>query len=487
MLYSKGDKERIIEIRKYSESEEIAYRSPWRRDFGRVIHSPSFRRLRGKSQVFPWAESDFFRDRLTHSLEVAQIAKSIALKLNKTNIFFKEDNNQINPDIVEIAGLCHDVGLPPFGHNGEIALDDYMKKDHGGFEGNAQTLRILSKLEKRQKDTDDKTGIDDAGEDKRCGLNLTFRSLASILKYDKEIPVKREKEDKLVKGYYYTESALVENIKKKVIGTSNFDRNFKTIECQIMDIADDISYSTYDLEDAFKARFLTPFDCVGASDNLVEMIAKRINEKPSNSQSDKKTKLNLKADDVRRVLYSIFDNIFDPEYFQEFEGLEIDLSESRSTIAMMTQGYNVAMGLVSDGYSRSQFTSSLVSKFINGICIEPDNDYPALSTIYLEEETLEKVEVLKNITYCSLILSPRFKIVEYRGKEIIEKIFDSLTDSDEKGFNLLPDDYRSVYNRIKDKEKKRVICDFISGMTDRYALEFYGRLTSENPQTIFKP
>jgi dGTPase len=112
-------------------------------NYARVLHSPAFRRLQNKTQLFPGYESDFFRNRLTHSLEVAQIAKTIAHKLKK-----EYPELDLEPDVCEIAGLMHDLGHPPFGHNGEMALDECMSQD-GGFEGNAQTLRIITRLEKK--------------------------------------------------------------------------------------------------------------------------------------------------------------------------------------------------------------------------------------------------------------------------------------------------------------------------------------------------
>lgn len=116
--------------------------------------------------------------------------------------------------------------------------------------------------------------------------------------------------------------------------------------------------------------------------------------------------------------------------------------------------------------------------------MNPDN--PALSLAELEEATKIKVEILKNFTYESQILSPRLKVAEFRGKEIVREIFWAL--SSNGGFVLLPSDYQSIYNHFSDEsDKMRCICDFIAGMTDKYAIEFYGRLKSENPETIFKP
>jgi dGTPase len=151
-----------------------------------VIHSASFRRLQGKTQLFPGNKSDFFRNRLTHSLEVAQIAESIAFRLNSEEPFFRDD--PLDTRLCAVAGLIHDLGHPPFGHNGEKALDDKMRR-YGGFEGNAQSLRIIARLEKKVRYSEDECG----GSDPRAGLNLTYRTIASALKYDQQIPHTRGK------------------------------------------------------------------------------------------------------------------------------------------------------------------------------------------------------------------------------------------------------------------------------------------------------
>ncbi|UIJ97414.1 dNTP triphosphohydrolase [Rhizobium leguminosarum] len=169
-----------------------SWRPPFVRDFGRIIHSASFRRLQGKTQVFPGHESDFFRNRLTHSLEVAQIAEGIADRLNEV-FADKLGDKKIDSRLCAAAGLVHDIGHPPFGHNGERALDDKMKL-YGGFEGNAQTLRILSRLEKKAKYEAPVDG------DIRAGLNLCFRTLAAVLKYDTEITFERPNAKKPPKG-----------------------------------------------------------------------------------------------------------------------------------------------------------------------------------------------------------------------------------------------------------------------------------------------
>jgi len=480
-MYTENDSSRLFhDIYDESKLEVEEYRLQFRRDFDRLIHAPSFRRLQGKTQLYPGRESDFFRNRLTHSLEVAQIAKSIAIRIN--NRYFDKSqaglDNHIDLDVVEFAGVAHDLGHPPFGHQGEEALDEMMVDD-GGFEGNAQTLRLLSRIEKKHGGT-----FDEDGRDLRTGLNLTSRVLASISKYDNVIPVNKGlraeyangKTIKPVKGYYFSENEIVRSVKHLVLGGKETELPFKTIECKIMDISDDIAYSTYDLEDGLKAGFFNPFDIVFAKNELMDRIAGRVSEK---------LKIKIAIDDVRDVLLSVFSECF------KLPNIE-DADINRDTffnhhILHMGAAYTTAATLSKDGFARTDFTSKLVGKFIRGVEFEFNEEFPMLSDVKLVDDILLEVEVLKTFNYESQILSPRLKIAEYRGKEIVRKIFNVLSDDNNNGYLLMPQDYVDLYNAAGIKTKKRIICDFIAGMTDNYCIEFYGRLTSENPETIFKP
>jgi len=486
MHYTERDKSRIFEIKKDSSFKEEPYRTPWSRDYARLIHSPSYRRLQGKTQLFPGQESDFFRTRLTHSQEVAQISKSIAIRLNYL-LKQKNQDYEIDPTIVEFAGLAHDLGHPPFGHLGERALNKKMI-DFGGFEGNAQTLRILTKLEKKHKieGTSSDSGIDEYGKDKRVGLNLTFRSLASILKYDKKIQYTREMRKnvnnlKPIKGYYESEENIVKTIKDNVTGIDNYSGKFKTIECQIMDIADDIAYSTFDLEDAFKVGFLEPLDLIPTpyNDKIIEKVTENIN---------RNLNLNLDVNDIKEAILNIIREYFPPYPIEA--GSDVHFSDPQKIDLFLSAvgiAKNISKDIASKGYYRDPFTSRLVGRFIRGVEIGKINKkIPALSTLKIKHDVLLEIEVLKNFTYESQVLSPKVKIVEYRGEEIVGTIFDTFNDN--KGFELLPPDIRSIYDdSIREEDKKRIISDFIAGMTDSYALEFYSRLKTVNPQTIFKP
>ena len=321
---------------------QTPYRSEYRRDYARVLHCPSFRRLENKTQLFPGQESDFFRNRLTHSLEVAQIARSIAYKFINRN----SDCSFIEPDVCEVAGLIHDIGHPPFGHNGERALDDCMK-DCGGFEGNAQTLHIILRLEKKEQPI---LTFDEYGNDCRCGLNLTVRSIASGLKYDTLIPTFRDASARLQKGYYQCDKNVIETVKEKLVGDKTISP-FKTIECSIMDIADDIAYSTYDLEDAFKAGFLTPYQMMSAEDTIYKQISEKIKEGG----------IDADPDECRTSVINLFSEVWEDSISAQRKILITDKKYASKTLTNFLNSYNYSEEFASNGYMRNKFSSYLVS------------------------------------------------------------------------------------------------------------------------------
>ncbi len=217
LQYESADWERFSKAEGKPDDE----RSPAEIDRSRIIHSAAFRRLLGKTQVFGVGQDAFFRTRLTHSLEVAQIAKGVALRV------------RADVEICEAAALAHDIGHPPYGHRGESVLRNLMKP-YGGFEANAQNFRLLGKLEVKYSDPSIR------------GLDLTKAVLDALLKYREPAPGSKGK-------FYYTDDAEV----REVVEWAKEGKEERPLECEIVDWADDIAYSVHDLEDGIHAGMIT--------------------------------------------------------------------------------------------------------------------------------------------------------------------------------------------------------------------------------------
>jgi dGTPase len=488
-LYHKRDEAR----EKTLPDNDQPYRTNFRRDYDRILHSPNFRRLQSKTQVFPGNESDFFRTRLTHSLEVAQIASSIAIRLNAVEPFFAK--TPINLDIVQSAGLAHDVGHPPFGHNGELALNKRMKK-YGGFEGNAQTLRILTRLARRET-TVPRFKLTQGTDDRRIGLNLTARTLAGVLKYDQCIvPAEVEKTEKPIKGYFLCENDKVQFIKKNVLGSKWKNAveqyGFHTVECGIMDLADDIAYSVFDLEDAFAGGFLDPLSMLGAEMSFFDVVARDVNE--SRERTKKKKRIHnggqVSGQDVLDILVELFKDLFNPKGPGQADFLAPITrapDDPRSYVPLTQRVFRSAKLTAEDNESRSDVTSRLVRTAIKSIKVvgKPNYEWPVLTQIRMDDEEEVKIEVVKSFVYNSVIHSPRIQVARVKGREIIETIFQTL--NDDRDAEYFPSYYKPLLQKAQDAfHRARFVCDFIAGMTDRYATDFYLRLTGAVPPTIYK-
>ncbi len=418
-------------------------RSEWERDYARVIHSAAFRRLQSKTQVLGLGESDFYRTRLTHSMEVAQIGVGIVRRL--------EQNNKHTPEIAKIlprsalmSAIClaHDMGHPPFGHGGEVALNICMRK-FGGFEGNGQTLRILSRLDKY-------TAKD--------GLNPTRRVLLGVLKYPASYSATENSDaygdiadrrwlsqasgQHPPKCYMDDESDVVEWIlqplcdmdKDEFVKTQSSDSEHrkplhKSLDTSIMELADDISYSLHDLEDAISLGMVTREDW---------------------TQHNEKNET-------------------------RFEVCKADLSE-------MTEDL-----FSEESYRRKNAIGGLVHKFISNIELRESQISSAKCELikwnaYMDEnhKTLRKhiFELVKK----KVIKSCNVQQLEFKGQKLVVELFEALQSDPTR---LLPASTLKRYKLTPEGKKNRVICDFIAGMTDEYATRLYEKLYYPHKGSIF--
>ncbi|MFX3631751.1 MAG: anti-phage deoxyguanosine triphosphatase [Candidatus Pristimantibacillus sp.] len=408
--------------------QRVSVRDDFERDYGRIIHSAAFRRLQAKTQVIAVSEGDFHRTRLTHSLEVAQIARGIATSLNDKDIFLKDTEDKIDTSLVEASALAHDLGHPPFGHQGERALNKCMRKLDLNFEGNAHTFRLLTHLEGTR-------GI---------GLDLTRASLLSILKYPavmKDInninvldkPPKSSVFDEDEAAFKWVIQEFTTDEQKYLLEYSEFEdgkhrKTFnKTLECSIIEYADDIAYATYDLEDSLKLNLIEQTHLCGVLERHRTTTSDRITAAIDRFFSDN-------GDDKFRV---------------------------------------------------NQLFADLVSGFINDITVE--KRMPGLSSKRLRFKavmplgTTELLEDLKELVSEHVILSQRIQTFEWRGGRIIEKLFEAML-NDKK---LLPADEKSWWSVSSDSHNARLVCDYIAGMTDNYALKMYARLFEATGGKLF--
>ncbi len=354
-------------------------------------------------------------------------------------------------------------------------------------EGNAQTLRIVSRLEKKATlDGGPPFGAD--GTDLRRGLDPTYRSLAAVLKYDRPIPKARVERppqwvDRPMKGYYDEDRALVAEIKRAVAGSDDV-AGFKTIECSIMDLADDIAYSTYDLEDDFKAGFLSPLGLLSLDGEVYEAAAADIRERIGKPYPER-AGTRVDGRDVRELLRGVVDDMLfgsDAETDGYLDDPTCEIGEKKFRAGVEVQA--LSRRLAGDGYRRVEFTSGLVQQFLSGVEVVPRPDHPQLHGVRLDFDTFLNVEALKNLTFHAVIRSPGMQVVEYRGKDIVATIFEALAEP--RGERLLPDDFGAAC-KVAPVSRMRTICDFVAGMTDRYAMEFYARLPGAGQVTMHKP
>ncbi|WP_370286611.1 anti-phage deoxyguanosine triphosphatase [Pseudooceanicola nanhaiensis] len=462
------------------------HRTDWERDYARVVHSASFRRLQTKTQVLGLGDGDFYRTRLTHSMEVSQIGVSITKKLYRE----AEDSSPAkqwlpHPMLMHTICLAHDIGHPPFGHGGEVALNRCMLP-YGGFEGNGQTLRIVTKLEKYAEGH---------------GMNLTRRAVLGILKYpapftqvvdwdlsggkpkpDGMVEVKRtsdlwqdryqaqlpdgsifvasdfkppkcyldDEHEDIVLGWVAKDlpewSAFAE-VFPKPKSDKHKKTKFKSLDTSIMELADDIAYGVHDLEDAIGVQLIT-------RRAFIEWF-----------EDDREGKERQAG--LRPLLDTLFEGNFD---------LFVD--------TLFDQGTP----------KRKQAIGRMVGYFVEGTSFkeaypnfsEPLFRYQAkfkTGSMGAQSEVEMSLAVLQGLVVDLVIKTPAVQQLEFKGQKMVCDLFEAFA-TDPKRL-LDPRHYERTIQGGGDTPTSRVVCDYIAGMTDDYATNRYQQLFAPRVGSVF--
>ncbi|NQT63326.1 MAG: dNTP triphosphohydrolase [Candidatus Marinimicrobia bacterium] len=386
---------------------ENEYRNAFEIDRDRIIHSTAFRRLQGKTQVYVTGQSDQYRTRLTHSIEVAQIGRSIVNYLNRSSDILTADY-EIDSALVEAACLAHDLGNPPIGHKGESRLNELMDK-WGGFEGNAQSLRILTDIVRG-----------DRRSYTNAGMQATRACLDGILKYK---IVGKEHTQSGAKFLYPDQQDILSWVHndQRLDELAQNGTQIRPIECAIMDLSDDIAYTTSDLFDGVKQSLLTPEQVEQFWDNQYPEASKKIRA------------------EVDQVLRNQF--------------------------------------------PMSRFIAGLIGRWIYSISIELVKD-PFIAiprykyVLEMAEESHSELMALRALNYNLIYNSDYVKIPESNGVEILEELFLYYRDVVfEKRSVLEPLPLPAgISGDFNENQKMRMICDFVAGMTDNHAIRLHSYL-----------
>lgn len=374
-------------------------RNSFMRDYSRILYSSSFRRLQGKMQLLGVRKERFYRNRLTHSIEVSQIARSIAEILSG-----KAEDHSIYQDdmyILEAASIAHDIGNPPFGHHGERILNQ-LASDIGGFEGNAQTLRVLHRLEKKLPN--------------EKGLNLTKRTLLSVVKYFK-------KKDDFGKFVYNEDYKLIQRISKET------NVNSRTIDVQIMDLADEIAYGSHDLEDSLSLGLFSIDEFMFEFKEVAEPYSYNfLKERVEAAQEFAKSASNYYSSEEFAFLF------------------------------------------------RKDLISNIVHELILDIGVKKvnrrfKNKHGTKNTYELDFIKLaDFAKQLKKITFKCINRTDIVQIYEKQGEKVLKGLYEAFMDDNfNKKNKLLPIEYRTV----DEKRKERAVIDYLAGMMDSYAIKVY--------------
>lgn len=343
--------------------DEPDYRTAFQRDRDRILHTTAFRRLEYKTQVFINYEGDYYRTRLTHTLEVSQIGRTIARALGG------------NEDLIEAICLAHDLGHPPFGHSGEVALGRLMR-DHGGFDHNKQSLRIVTKLERRYPDFP--------------GLNLTWEVREGIVKHESEYDVS---------------------------DASEYNPELRgNLEAQIANVADELAYTAHDLDDGLRSGMITPYMLEGIT--LWEILINSVDWRGP-----------------------VLDELTRHRLIRKLIGMEV--TDLVTTTDQCIRDSNVKSV---DDLQRLSY-----------------------NVIGFSEDMTRRNRQMKDFLYANLYRHHRVVRMAVKAEQIVGSLFQAYMAEPE----MLP---QHVQNLVGERSQERTICDYIAGMTDRYAVEEYQKL-----------
>ena len=342
---------------------EPAYRTAFQRDRDRILHTTAFRRLEYKTQVFFNYEGDYFRTRLTHTLEVAQIGRTLARALGG------------NEDLTESICLAHDLGHPAFGHSGEVALNRLMR-DHNGFDHNKQSVRIITKLEERYPDFP--------------GLNLTWEVREGMVKHESEYDIS---------------------------DASEYDPDLRgNLETQIANVADELAYSAHDLDDGLRSGMITPAQLEGIA--LWEILAEKFQWRGP-----------------------VLDDITRHRFIRHLVGIEV--SDVIDATEMRLKELNVDSPLA-------------IQKL-------------PFNILGHSEDMTRRNRELKDFLYSKLYRHPRVVRMAVKAERIIGDLFNAYLDEPA----ILPSHIQTLAEK---RGIERTVCDYIAGMTDRYAVDEHRKL-----------
>jgi len=409
MTFRLPDGYAVADVERWVSQDTGSPRSPFARDRARVLHSSALRRLAAKTQVFVAGSGDFPRTRLTHTLEVAQLAREMGEALG------------CDPDLVDVAGLAHDLGHPPFGHNGERELNR-IAEHIGGFEGNAQTLRVLTRFEAK---------VIDPATGRSAGLDLTRASLDASCKYPWS---RRDDTEKF--GYYADDAEIFHWLREGA------PEGRTCLEEQVMDWADDVAYSVHDVEDALHAGHVTleMFTSATERENIMDIAHRK--------------------------------------YLPQVDPAELSAALDR---LLALDSWPVSYdGTHRDLAGLKEFTSRLIGRFCQAAEEATRAAFPAFpltryaATLMVPDQTRAEVAVMKVVTVLYVMRRQGAKEAYERQRELLAELVDALLLRE--GRDLDPWIAPEFDGADDDASRLRVVIDQVASLTDGSAVEWHERL-----------